>query len=274
MKKLTKAQLLETARELIRVLSLTEEDKVTPITVEDNETEEGLEAFIKEAIKLIAPTDPFEPKFQVIIHEFEPKLYPKAKVEEVSGDDGAGAGDSPDDLITQINATERLKDLKEMCKANDEFKSIRGKLGSYKSFDDLRDAMITVLETPQKAADKLHEKNIASKEVNEVKHEAKMDVVKPAASKAPEKKAEPVKPAAAKKPAPADKLEVVKYSRVDSICDAIKKHKGFKDREQLAAKANELYVAAGGTDNVKESKNIMKYVLPALIAFDIEVPEA
>jgi hypothetical protein len=79
-----------------------------------------------------------------------------------------------------------------------------------------------------------------------------------------------VKPAAAAKPtaAPA-KEKAEKYSRVDSICDAIKTGK-IKTKEELAEVANAIYIKAGGTDNMKESKNIMKYVLPALLAFEVE----
>jgi hypothetical protein len=118
-------------------------------------------------------------------------------------------------------------------------------------------------------ADKLHEKNIEKQPVNaEKKFEARMEVVpagnKTAATLAPEKK---------EKSAPVKNPPIAKmiYSRVDSICDALKTGE-CKTKENLAIVANQVYIKQGGTDNVKESKNIMKYVLPALAAFDIAVP--
>ena len=51
-------------------------------------------------------------------------------------------------LVGEINDAERIKDLKDIAKSNDEFKAIRGKLNGYKEIDDLREAMLAILDGP------------------------------------------------------------------------------------------------------------------------------
>jgi len=51
-----------------------------------------------------------------------------------------------DDLETQIENAEKISELKDIAKANDEFKKFRSNLNKYKTADDLREAMLEVLE--------------------------------------------------------------------------------------------------------------------------------
>jgi hypothetical protein len=283
MKEVKKSGLRIATEEIIEKIGLTtpnEQGEKVPIVFDDNVSDQEVEQVFKDAVSYIDPVldknKGFSLATKIIIHNSNPELFPEVdeKIKEATKKEVVTEpeAESADDLFTQINRCERLKDLKEIAQANAEFKGLRGRLNSYKSLDDLHDAMIDVLnsEPAYVVAERLHEQNIEKQPVNAgKKFESKMEVVpagnKKEATLIPDKKE---KKAPVKTPAAAKTV----YSRVDSICDAIKNFKGFKDKEQLATKANELYIAKGGTDNIKESKSIMKYVLPALAAFDIEVP--
>jgi len=57
-----------------------------------------------------------------------------------------------DDLVEEVDQAERIKDLKDIAKSNDEFKAIRGKLNGYKELEDLRGAMLKILDGPVEEA--------------------------------------------------------------------------------------------------------------------------
>jgi len=90
------------------------------------------------------------------------------------------------DLINEVEDAERLKDLKDIAKSNDEFKEIRGKLSGYKDADDLRGAMLEILdETPEETKPEKASKEKAAEpeyvqKMNKKKEESKvkMEVVK------------------------------------------------------------------------------------------------
>jgi hypothetical protein len=93
------------------------------------------------------------------------------------------------DLAEEIKSATKLKELKDIANTNEEFKSIRGKLSSYKTVDDLSSDMLELYYAAeqQAKAEEGHEKNIESKAVNEIIEEKK-----PAATeKAPKEKKEP-----------------------------------------------------------------------------------
>jgi hypothetical protein len=84
------------------------------------------------------------------------------------------------DLAEEIKSATKLKELKDIANTNDQFKSIRGKLSSYKTVDDLSADMLElyyasekptdtpeteVVDEAQATANKLHEK-LAKKEVS------------------------------------------------------------------------------------------------------------
>ena len=258
--------LRKATREIVTALGFEDEVTHEPIKVDESLSDKDIEDMFNEAIGLLTPKDKakFSPETLQIIHNAAPDLFLPTEDEkpaDVVIVENEKAEEKPaDDLISQINAAERLKDLRAIALSNDKFKAIRGKLSSFKSLDDLRDALLGVLdeETPAEAAERMHKTNIADKgiKVGDAETKGKEAVKKPAAE--------------AKKSAP-PKEPKVSYSRVDSICDALKQDKA-KTKDELVTLANTLYVDNGGTDNVKESKATLKYVLPALAAFEIEVP--
>ncbi len=81
-------------------------------------------------------------------------------------------------LAQEVEGAERLKDLKDIAKSNDEFKEIRGKLSAYKTADDLREAMQEVLNDkeaePEPKSEKKKDKKKDKKE-KEAEKEAKKE---------------------------------------------------------------------------------------------------
>ena len=53
-----------------------------------------------------------------------------------------------DELLQEVKDAERVKDLKDIARSDDEFKAIRGKLNGYKEIDDLRGEMLAILDGP------------------------------------------------------------------------------------------------------------------------------
>lgn len=53
----------------------------------------------------------------------------------------------PDSLEDQINASKKIRELKDICKANDEFASIRGELAKFQDIEILRDKMTEMVTT-------------------------------------------------------------------------------------------------------------------------------
>jgi hypothetical protein len=108
------------------------------------------------------------------------------------------------DLAEEIKSATKLKELKDIAQVNEQFKSIRGKLSSYKTVDDLSSEMLELYYAAeqQAKAEEGHEKNIESKGVNEIitepkaepktkAKEAKMKVVKEDTPAEPEVEVEP-----------------------------------------------------------------------------------
>jgi len=110
-------------------------------------------------------------------------ILPLAKEDMREGPEDAIIVDS---LVEEVEDAERLKDLKDIAKSNDEFKEIRGKLSGYKDVDALRGAMMEILdEAPEETEpEKVSEEKAAEPEyvqkMNKKKEEpkAKMEVVK------------------------------------------------------------------------------------------------
>lgn len=229
MKEIKKTALRVATEEIIEKIGLTtpnEQGEKVPIAFDDNVSDQEVEQVFIDAVKYIDPVldkSKFSLATKVIIHNSDPALFPEveATTKEVKkADTPAPEVEPADDLFTQINDCERLKDLKEIAQANVEFKGLRGRLNSYKSLDDLRDAMLDILNSgePQVVANRLHERNIESQGVNgEVKKEkpveekqfkAKMEVVpdgnKKVVTLVPEKKvkAEKKEKVAKKEPKP------------------------------------------------------------------------
>lgn len=92
---------------------------------------------IKDSIKYVDPVqDVFSDDVQSVINE----LVEEA-VEPEEGNDG-----DAETLEDQIMNAERIGELREIAKADAVFKSMRGQLASFKTIDDLRDAMMEALQ--------------------------------------------------------------------------------------------------------------------------------
>jgi hypothetical protein len=199
MKEIKKSAIRVATEEIIEKIGLTtpnEQGEKVPITFDDNTSDQEVEQVFKDAVGYIDPVldkSKFSIATKIIIHNYDPKLFPEveATVKEVKKETTPELleVEPADDLFTQINSCERLKDLKAIAQTNTEFKGLRGRLNSYKSLDDLHDAMVDVLNSgePQVVADRLHEQNIESQGVNggekkekpaeEKQFKAKMEVV-------------------------------------------------------------------------------------------------
>ena len=184
MKEIKKSAIRVATEEIIEKIGLTtpnEQGEKVPIAFDDNTSDQEIEQVFKDAVSYIDPVldkGKFSQETKVIVHNYDPKLFPEldAKTKEVKKEvtPELAEVEPVDDLFTQINRCERLKDLKEIAQSNAEFKGLRGRLNSYKSLDDLHDAMIDVLnsEPAYVVAERLHEQNIESRGVNgEVKKE-------------------------------------------------------------------------------------------------------
>lgn len=202
MKKLTRIEILLAANALIRVLELkapNAQGEKVPVVIEDDASEAEITAIVTEAVGFIEPRDGehFTTEEKIVIHEFAPDLYGDVE------DEAPIEGDAPpveETLLEEVTNAQRLSQLKDLATSYDEFKSIRGQLSSYKTAATLKLSMLKMLEGEkeegQAVAEKLHEKNIEKKTVNEkAKPEQKEETV---AEEVPEEKQ--AKPAKEKKP--------------------------------------------------------------------------
>ena len=178
---MNKKQLIKTIEELNELL-------VDPDGPEDPMSTEGTEdelcaILIKEALRLIEPADKLSDGTKTLIQELCDGHLDEmdAKTIEVLercgyefSDPDEGEEEAPEDapedddnleLVAEVNGAERLKDLKEIAKSYDEFKSIRGELSAYKTADELREAMLEHLE--EEPEEKKEEKSIDLEELVE-----------------------------------------------------------------------------------------------------------
>jgi hypothetical protein len=178
MKTLTRIEILLAANALIRVLELkapNAQGEKVPVVIEEDASEADITAIVTEAVGFIEPRDGehFTAEEKAVIHEFAPDLYGDAVVDPP-------AEEPEETLLDEVTGAQRLSQLKDIATSNDEFKSIRGQLSSYKTAGILKDAMLKMLSGAEEStgdsaevAEKIHEKNIESKGVNEVKDETK-----------------------------------------------------------------------------------------------------
>ena len=175
MENFTIEQLRNAAEELIEVLHLTDnkDDEVgndVPITLPENSTSDQLLNFIKEAVEFIEAGDTFSDATNALLENLHhPEGYMKDAnvLEEISLED-------------EIKECISLKELKEIAKAEPEFKAIRGKLSSFRDIEGLKADMLMLLNDPktvlteqklpldQQTAERIHEHNIEKKEVRTV----------------------------------------------------------------------------------------------------------
>ena len=159
----TKEKLQELAKELNEVLGLDPE-----ISLELSE--EKLLKEINETKTMIEPGDTLTEQAQEILAELDLPEAPEAENEKKDSIEAIP-------LRTQMENAERLKDLRDIAKANDEFKSIRGSLTKWKTKMTLIDVMLDVLddeegEKPEKE-EPVKESNIPAKEKKKEKSSVK-----------------------------------------------------------------------------------------------------
>lgn len=161
-----------------------------------------------------------------------------------------------------INA-ETMRELKDLAKSYDEFKPIRGMVTKYKTIAELRKAMMELLE----------EEVVETVEVvkEEVPEEPKKSEPKPKMEVVKEEEKEPAKKVEEKKIVKTKTVDF-KYTRIDSICEALKS-KNPKSIQSLIEISNAIYIEKGGSDNLIESRTMANYVIKTLIHFEINVPQ-
>jgi hypothetical protein len=229
---------------------------------------------VKEAIKQIDPAiDTFTDETQVVIDELggaeeEEAPTPKKKVagkkapEPVEEEEEEEEEETEaDTLEEQIEAAIKLSELTAIVKANGEFKSLRAKLSGYTKASQLKAAMVTLLAPEEE------EEEEEAPPAKMAKKIANAPIRKPAVEEEEEEEPKPKK-AAGKKP----NFVKAEFTRGDAVCEIIKSGVKVKTREEVAVKADALFVKKGGSANIKETRAQAKKILPALAYFDIEVP--
>jgi len=109
-------------------------------------------------------------------------------------------------------------------------------------------------EEKQKVAEKIHQKNIASK----------APIIK-------EDKGGKEKPAAPKEKRTPPPRKTGSYTRIDAVCDALKTKKPKTVKDWVKA-TNEVYIEKGGSANDSESSMMIKYASKVMTHFDVKFP--
>lgn len=239
--------LITTAKELQEILELKPE---LDVSLDPKE----LTIQVKEAATLLEADDSITEETTQALRELFPdssglnkKVIEVFAVLEILGKEGQ-EDEKPgepkdvkeDDLFTEVDNAERMKDLKDIAKSNDEFKTIRGELSKYKSTESLRTAMLDVLDGSEP-------------EKTEPETAPKKDEVKPVEKKK------------------VDKFEKESsiISRSDAVAQAIRKLcKRGATIQEIMSKSDEIYVQAGGKSN-PTATNVNRYALHALVEFDV-----
>ena len=196
---ISEKELRAAAQEFIDVMLLTTgvaPNKV-PLILNKTMKRTDFEKIITEAIPWIEAGDEFTKETIAIIETL------KGEKQEDSNETTNEVEETPKEtneptlptLEQEVGAAEKLKDLKAIALTEPLFKSIRGKLASFKTADDLREEMLWIMsgskvpskpateqelpmeEDKQEMAEKLHEKLVGKKEVNETKTSKKAPIV-------------------------------------------------------------------------------------------------
>lgn len=230
-------ELKAAAQEMVEIMSLDEE-------LEENTSYENAEEFIKSAIKLIDPkTDSFTDETQKVIDSFNQEV----KIEQPEADVQA---DAYQGLIDEIEDTETMFGLKEICKTNKMFKPLRSNLTKYKTKEDLKKDMLSVIENLDTKQEEIEKEEIA-KVKKKVEHKKNMI-----------KKAEKMRAAPRKKEL---------YTRIDAVCETLINDKP-KTMEEWAKLTDALYSSKVGRSSLRESMINCKYIGNALLHFGVESP--
>ena len=161
----SRKQLKAVADDLIRGMQLTErnaKDEKVPIVITDDMESKEIEEFIKTAMAETEPGDKFSKETLDTLEEFGKDVSELKENVTLT-------------LEQEIEQAETMKQLREIVQSEPKFKSIRGKLASFKDVDELRQEMMWLFtnakvpkklpeeqklpleETQQQVAERLHE---------------------------------------------------------------------------------------------------------------------
>ena len=269
MTKLTMEQLIKAANELDALMGL---DLLPPVEDED---QEALETWIKDASEELHGDDTVSDETETVLEELNVWIAPEDRVDK-EDENEKGTKDNADDdgggqdLPAEVDAAESLKELREIVKANDEFKSLRGLMTKYKagSEEDLKEEMLDLLEPDANLEPKEEKKPETKRKTPSGKDEvpipkkgsAKMKVV-PAEKK--EKSKEEKKPIEKK-----EKSEVT-MTRSEAIAQAIHSLcKNGATMQEIMEEGDAIYAKAIGKTGSAGS-GVNRYFISGLVEFDI-----
>jgi len=222
---------------------------------------------VKEAIGQIDPNvDVFSDQTQAVIDELSgaeeeeeeapvtKKKAPAKKAPEPEPDEEEDEEKEEEEvsLEDQIQAAQKLSELTAIAKANPEFKALRAKLSGYTKASQLKAVMLGVI-IPE---DEEEEEEVPA---------PKKKVTTPAKKAAPveDEDEEEEKPKKKGLPSFVPTKQTIGTSRMIECAKAMQTIKGSQTIDVIADLADKRFIKAGGTSNVKQSKNIIKVLLPA-----------
>lgn len=191
---------------------------------------------------------------QVVSEEAEEDDVEKAEVveEEVEEEPEPEEGEEQEEeniLAQDIESAKKIKELKDIARANDEFKSLRNRLSSYTSIKSLRSLMLKILAG-----------EVEIKETDQEEKEQKPKTSSQKKRKQSDKK-EKHKPEQVK----------VKYSRQDAVLDIVEsKCSKFLSLTEIAEFSDELYMKksdAVGVSNLNNMMNVVRHSVITLVRF-------
>lgn len=249
MKKIDEKLLIKTAEELNELFFDPGDTDIINVVLEPDE----LRAKIKEAVEVcLKPEDDLSKETIQVLKDLETD---KETTDPPKGND---------DLFAEVDKAERLRDLKDIAKSNDEFKDIRGKLSSYNTPKDLRTAMLDVLDELEKP-EKTQEKK-AEPEPTYVKNDKKK--TEPKTEPKEKVKAEVKKPV--EKKAKVEKSKDEKFTRTMAIATILKANPKL-DEKTGVQKADALYMKRTGlVSNLTETRCHYRRVRQMMKVFGVE----
>lgn len=153
------------AKELNEVIGLVDDDG-NDIEITKKMTEDELKKILKEATSLVKPTDVLSDETQEILDELSAGDEEEEEEEEEANEEEEEE-EEEESLHDKVEGADKLADLKAIASENNEFKPLRKKLNTFKKANELKEAMLDLLDDIEadEAAEKIHEKNIKNQPV-------------------------------------------------------------------------------------------------------------
>ena len=133
-------------------------DQGNPVIVTEEMTEEIAKSLVLKVIPILEKSDYFTNQTKAVLKEFgwtrefglNKEIFDKAKLSETAPVEETKEELSEPTMVLSdfIKEATKIRELKDICSSEPEFKSIRGQLASYKSMEILRIDMLKLLETP------------------------------------------------------------------------------------------------------------------------------